>query len=438
MLRSFFLKEIVQNFSSKVFWVMCVVIFTLNSYSTIEQILSYNKDKEVFQEYLIEHQKFNQLKPYDLQSVLFNMAILPPANLGMLFPEIRQFVSVSAIDQNSIEYLFKKINFGIFIGIIFSLLALILSFHTIAGEREEGMLKLVNSYSVKRAKIITGKWLGIVTTTGLIYSICCVTTFLLTVVYANIQIDSVDVISFFLIYFIGIVYISGIVLLGIYISIKAKHSYLSLLMSLLVWALVILVFPSIPDYAGRLIKVPSSLQVLYSEFDINGKKSDKIREIREKYRTKGIPMNSKEVTREIEEVQKQFNAQARAINRKSENGLLKRLGISLGISLISPYTCYTLAVNEIAATGVSVNILLMKQREEHYTRITDYLKQIEERSKNDIQYKPDYSDIPKFEFESSPVIVRLAAAGIPFILLLVFNLSFLILCFRSFRKYDVR
>ncbi|VAW25123.1 hypothetical protein MNBD_BACTEROID01-835 [hydrothermal vent metagenome] len=416
---------------------MFVVIFTLNIYSTIEQILSYNKDNEVFQEYWIEHQKFNQLKPNDLQSVIFNMAILPPANLGMMFPEIKQFVGVSAIDQNSIKYLFKKINFGIFIGIIFSLLALILSFHTIAGEREEGMLKLVDSYPVKRAKIITGKWLGIVTTIGLLYSACYVVTVLLIVVYANIQIESVDVISLFLIYFIGIVYISGIVLLGIYISIKVRHSYLSLLISLLVWALVVLVFPSIPDYAGRLIKVPSSLQMFYSEIGDGAKKSVKIKEIKEKYKKNGIAEDSKEAQMEIEKAIIQISRQ-NSIKQKFEDGALKRLGLSMGLSFLSPYASYTLAANEVAATGVSVNILLMKQREGYRKRLRDYLKQIKERSRNDPQYKPDYSDIPKFVFKNPPVLVRLAAAGVPFMLLLIFNISFFIMSLRSFRKYDVR
>jgi ABC-type transport system involved in multi-copper enzyme maturation permease subunit len=405
------------------------------------QISSYNNSKKSFHEYYTEHQKFYSLNPDNVGEDQLDMAILPPAHLGMMFTGLKQLIGFRAIDQNSIDYLFKNTDFGMLIGILFSLLAIILSFQTISGEREDGMLKLIDSYPVKRAKIIVGKWLGIITIIGVLYTLCYLITILLIVCYANTQLNDVDVYALLIVFFTGFFYISGIVLLGIFISIKIRQSYLSLLTALLVWAFVILVLPSVPDYSGRLfVKVPSDLQVLYDEAESNINKVNAINKIKEKYRIPGITEDEIERQNkvEIERTNNRFVEQRHKTNEYWQSKQLKRMTISTGTSLFSPYVCYTLAVNEIAATGVSVNILLMHQRDEYNKTIETYLKNVKQRSKEDSNYKPDYIDIPKFEFRYPSLVVRFGAAAAPFVLLLVFNILFSIFSFKAFSKYDVR
>lgn len=442
MLQSFIRKEIHQNIASKAFWVLCGIISTLYVLCTIMQISAYNNDKKVFEDYNWEHQKFNFLKPEEVgKGTLFEMAILPPAHLGMMFNGLKQFVGVRAIDQNSIDYLFRKIDFGMLTGILFSLLAIILSFQTISGEREDGMLKLIDSFRVRRAKIITGKWLGIVILIALLYTFCYIITTLLILLYANTQLIAADIYALILIYLTGLFYISGMVLLGIYISIKIRHSHLSLLTTLLIWAFVVLVLPSVPDYAGRLfVKVPSDLQILYDEMKINTDRANAIKKVKEKYRKNGFAGDNieQQAKAEIERTSNQFIEQRRKTNKYWENKLLARTAVSTGTSLLSPYVCYTLAVNEIAATGVSVNMLLMRQRDEHRKNIDNYLNNTREHIKIDSKYKPDYSDFPKFDFKYPPLKIRVIAAATPFLLLLVFNILFFLLSFKSFLRYDVR
>lgn len=440
MLRSFIHKEIYQIIARRSFWVLCAVIFTLNIYTTTVQVFSDNNRKESFQEYWIEHQKFNQLKPKELNSIPFSMAILPPAKLGMLFTGLKQVIGLPPIEQNSLDYLFKNIDFGILTGILFSLLAMILSYHTISGEREEGTLKLIDSFPVKRAKIILGKWLGIVITIGCLYSLCFSVSILLLLIFANTSIAVFDLYAILFIYLIGLIYISGVVLLGIYISVKVRHSYLSLLTALLVWALVILVLPSVPDYTGRLIKSPSPLQFIHSEAKAEMTRKAEIKKIRQKYREQD--MTEEEIDEkaklDIERVIKSNNTERNKNQKEFENGLFKRLGVSLAVSFLSPYTCYTLAVNELAATGLSVNVALMQQRDMHRSLVNNYLEEIRQRSINNPLYTPDYSDMPKFQFQYPSLIVRLIAAGVPMLLLLFFNILFFVMSFKAFLKYDVR
>jgi ABC-type transport system involved in multi-copper enzyme maturation permease subunit len=441
MLKNFVRKEIYQNVSTNSFWVLCGIIFTLNILCSSMQISSYNNNKMAFEKYYFDHQKFNAIKPEETLSGLLTMAILPPAHLGMMYTGLKQLAGNRAVDQNSIDYLFKSIDYGMLTGILFSLLAIILSFQAISGEREDGMLKLIDSYPVKRAKVIVGKWLGIVIVIGILFTICYFVTILLIELYGNTQLTAADVSALFMVYFTSVFYISGMVLLGIYISIKIKYSHLSLLTALLVWAFIILVLPSVPDYAGRLlVKVPSDLQSMFNEENLKMEKRIAIKKIKERYRQQGfseveVEEKGKE---EIERTNRQFIEKHHRINEYYESKLLKRTAISAGISLFSPYVCYTLAVNEIAATGVSVNFLLMHQSEKHSENVKQYLENEKQRVKADSRYQYDYKHIPKFEFEYPSLIVRLVAASVPFILLLVFNILFFVFSFRAFIRYDVR
>lgn len=441
MLKLFISKEIFQNITNKAFWMLGGVILASNIFCTTVQIGTFNNNKKAFDEYLIEHQKFYELKPYDLESLPFNMAILPPSHLGMLFNGLKSFVSSRAIDQNSIEYIFKNLDLGILTGILFSLLAIILSFQTISGERENGMLKLIDTYPIKRAKIILGKWLGIVIVIGVLYTFCYLIMSLLIFLFAKVQIDSVDRASLLLIYLIGFLYISGMVLLGIYISIKVRQSFLSLLTALLVWAFVVLVLPSIPEYAGNLlIKTASPLRLLNDEVECNNNKFKAIQAIKEKYSDQGVPKERIDIEAgaEIEMTSKRFDEQRHQLNTNFENGLVKRMAISTGISLFSPYVCYTLSVNEIAATGIAANISLIKQRENHAIVIASHLKNISERIKDDPKYKPSFSDMPKFQYIYPSLKLRLLAVSVPLLLLIIFNVLLFVFSFRSFLKYDVR
>ena len=403
------------------------------------QITSYNSSKKAFQDYYTEHQKLATLTSRGDEQ--FNMAIMPPAHLGMMFTGPEQFIGIRAIDQNSIKCLFRNIDFGALTEILFSLLAIILSFQAISGEREDGLLKLIDSYPVKRAKIIAGKWLGIIIISGIIYSLCYIVNILLIVVYANNQLSTVDITALFLVYLIGFFYISGMVLLGIYISIKIRHSHLSLLTALLVWAFVILILPSVPYYAGRLfVKVPSDLQFLSDEINRNSERKSTSEKIKEKYRKKGIAEDKieQQARGEIEKLNNRLMEQNHKTQDYFFSKQFQRLAVSTGTSFFSPYVCYTLAVNEIAATGVSTNAVLMKQRDTHRESVQKYRESMEKKVKDDPNFKFDNNNIPKFEMKYTPMIIRLITAALPLVLLLVFNTLFFVFSFKAFLKYDVR
>jgi hypothetical protein len=81
MLQLFIHKEIYHTITSKIFWVLFLIVFTLSILCNIIQISSYNSRTKAFQEYFIEHQKFYYLTPTKLKNIGSEMAIMPPAKL---------------------------------------------------------------------------------------------------------------------------------------------------------------------------------------------------------------------------------------------------------------------------------------------------------------------------------------------------------------------
>ena len=405
------------------------------------QIESFNNTGKAFDEYWVQRQKLLELNPEDVGSMTQTMAIMPPANLGMFFSGLKQFIDVKAIDQNSIEYLFKSLDFRILIGILFSLFAIILSFNTISGEREDGMLKLIDANPVKRGKIILGKWFGIMTIIGALYSLCYIVIIILIRIFANVQITGVDITSLLIIYFVGLLYISGMVFIGMYISVKVRSSHISLLIALLVWALTVLVLPCVPDYAGRLsVKSPSPLSVIRYEDEMNKEQKKAIQKIKDKYIAEQIPEDQIEIIAkdEIETTIAGLRNQRRQYNKNFENSLVTRMAVSTVLTFFSPYACYTLSVNEIAATGVLANLSLMHQRDTYNSTVEQYLKEKNEHSETNPNDQPSYGDIPRFQFNPPLLKDRIIAASVPFALLLVFNFILFVFTFKSFLKYDVR
>ena len=66
--------------------------------------------------------------------------------------------------KNEFSHMFSFFDLSSIVMIIFTLLAILLSYNAITGEKEEGMLSLALANAVPRYKILLGKYLGILTT----------------------------------------------------------------------------------------------------------------------------------------------------------------------------------------------------------------------------------------------------------------------------------
>ena len=154
---------------------------------------------------------------------------------------------------------FYRIDLIFIFQFVLSLLALLFAYDAIAGERETGTMRLTMSHSVRRGSILTAKYLGAMT--------CLILPLIMSFIIALIWIVSIGSIVFsgedFLriagILLTSIIYLSAIYLVGLFISTSVHRTATALMISLFVWVVLVLVYPSLSvSVVDQLIKPQGS------------------------------------------------------------------------------------------------------------------------------------------------------------------------------------
>ena len=140
---------------------------------------------------------------------------------------------------------FYRIDLIFIFQFVLSLLALLFAYDAIAGERETGTMRLTMSHSVRRGSILGAKYLGAMT--------CLILPLIMSFIIALIWIVSTGSIVFsgddFLriagILLTSIIYLSAIYLIGLFISAWVHRTATALMLSLFMWVVLVLIYPSL-------------------------------------------------------------------------------------------------------------------------------------------------------------------------------------------------
>ena len=164
---------------------------------------------------------------------------------------------------------FYRIDLVFVFQFVLSLLALLFAYDAIAGERETGTMRLTMSHPVRRGSILGAKYVGAMT--------CLILPLIMSFIIALIWIVSTGSIVFsgedFLriagILLTSIIYLSAIYLIGFFISASVHRTATALMLSLFVWVVLVLVYPSLSvSVVDQLIKpersrIDSSYDVIW-------------------------------------------------------------------------------------------------------------------------------------------------------------------------------
>ena len=132
---------------------------------------------------------------------------------------------------NEFSHILSFFDLSSIITILFSILAILLSYNAFSGEREDGTLSLVLANSIPRYKLLLGKYLGmlIALAVPIVFSFAIG---LLIISVAGIQFSGTFTPSVLLLCTYSIVYLSTVLLIGILASSRTKNSSTSLLVLL--------------------------------------------------------------------------------------------------------------------------------------------------------------------------------------------------------------
>jgi len=199
------------------------------------------------------------------------IAVLPPNPLSIFAKGLdeaiaRSFevgilgVSVRAGQKsgNAIFAFFPAPDFVYIVKVVLSLVALLFGFDQISRERESGVLRLVLSNSVSRAKILAGKWIGNYASLAVPFALVSLIGFALMNLDPQIQFGAAGTVRFLVLLGVALVYIALFLSLGMLISALTKKAASSLVVLLLIWAVAVFVLPNIGTLLARqLVDVPS-------------------------------------------------------------------------------------------------------------------------------------------------------------------------------------
>jgi ABC-type transport system involved in multi-copper enzyme maturation permease subunit len=139
---------------------------------------------------------------------------------------------------------------------VLGLLALLLSFDAVSGERESGTLRLVLSNPVSRGRLALAKYLG--GTVTLLVPLA--TGFLVALLFLNLRapvgLAGDEWARALLIVLAAGLYLSAMLLVGLVLSSLCRRSSTALMLSMLVWLMVVVIIPNLATFlASQAIEV---------------------------------------------------------------------------------------------------------------------------------------------------------------------------------------
>ena len=208
-------------------------------------------------------------------AVLEQRVLQPPSALSFIAEggseNLPNVVSVSAFARYEEEFQHRidetiptlpSLDWSFIIGILMTLLAVLISYDAIAGERQKGTLRLVLSHPVSRLQLFVGKYLGLVSAMLLCFFVGILFNLTLFVFLDGPPLAPETIVPTGWAILISILCFSFYLLLGLTISSSARNPAVSLVILLVVWILAVAAVPGIGRLAAeQSIEVPSQAQV---------------------------------------------------------------------------------------------------------------------------------------------------------------------------------
>jgi ABC-type transport system involved in multi-copper enzyme maturation permease subunit len=320
---------------------------------------------------------------------------------------------------NVIFAFFPTPDFVYIVKVVLSLVALLFGFDQISREKESGVLRLMLSNSVSRAKILAGKWLGNFLSLSVPFLLVTLLGFALINLDPLVRFPASSLGRFFLLVLIALVYIALFLSLGIFVSALTRRAASSLVILLLIWAVTVFVVPNLGTLVARqIVDVPSVKSL--------SEKQDQVwtREVLQAE----IESRAKDLGRD-ETRKAHFEAINRELNQMEEeyrNKFDHLVRLSKNINRLSPAASFVYATTELAGTGISEESRL----KENILRYKDSVLSNLERGEK---------QAPAFAYRYRSVGQFLAQGGLFDLAWLVFfNILLFAVAFVAFVRYDVR
>lgn len=369
--------------------------------------------------------------------------------------------AVASVKLNPLASMFPRTDLIFFVGIVMSLLALVFSYEAVSGEKEQGTLRLMLSYSLPRDTYLLGKWIGGFVSLILPLVAGLIGAVIITLVFRDVHYTPANWMQLLLIFLASVLYLAAIYSLGLFISARTERPATSAVAVLLVWVILVLAWPAVTPYlSAQFGRITSLVDLEKSKRDVHqrgweqweqaSKAYDKAHEIPEKWWEKGINGNSEIMLRKwiamndatlktisfiTQEQEKLDNNLFNAINRQTLMGQR--------VARLSPFASFMYVALAAAGEDAGNERALRKQLIEYKGQLSAYgskkeVEELEAQLKGEKNPKYSSADYPRFTVPLTTMPHVLGGMALDVALLLVWNVVFFMGAYMSFLRYDVR
>lgn len=386
-------------------------------------------------------------------------------------------ISAAAARGNPYLSIFSVFDASLIFKIVISVLALLVAYDAVSGERERGTLKLMLSGAAARHHVLLGKLLAGLMVLVVPITIAFILGLVILLSFPMVDLAGSDWIRIGLMYLASLIFISAMYNIGLLFSCLARRSAISLVLGLFVWIVFVVVIPNGSVYLAAQILPPETAD------KIEGQVAS-IREVMSSEISRGqLPRTGdwhesdygdafgnyyvRQCSKAfMEDNQKRYSFRTPLEIKYAdkfwevENSYLSSLfgqkQLADNLSRLSPICLYDNAMSMLAGTNIASFQSFIKGVKTHRNRIIDYIRSKTDNfsatsffttyTKEEMEQSPkntadppslDLSDLPRFVDKAD--IAEILRGVIPDLALLVFgNVLFFAMAFAAFVRYDVR
>jgi ABC-type transport system involved in multi-copper enzyme maturation permease subunit len=395
---------------------------------------------------LLNHEQVVYLNNNPLEFVISgNVLFLPNTLVVSALSMNTQTMTRGSAQSNPLLESFADIDWIFIIGVILSFAAVIFSYDSISGEKENKTLGVILSNYIKRHQILFGKFLGGFITIMIPLVIGVIINLLIVILYFQHYIKIELFLFIFLILVSAAIYISFFLWLGILVSSICQKSITSFAFLFFLWVLFVIIIPKSTGILGSLFHpIMNQTQIRQMQ---ESAEMDIIKKYKDNY---GKVDFSKPFAKETALWVKSMNEISEVygkIGEKHLNEMIAQAEAARNFSLISPYSVFKYTAENIANSGIP-RIKRFLEIGKEYRQ--DLLNALIIEDKKDpgsphllhsyfFSKRPiDYGKIPKFKMkEYQPGDLLVHSMGYIF-LLLTYCIVMFSAAYMFFSKYDVR
>ena len=241
------------------------------------RLASYNEDFQVHQERTLSAKTYSYFRPHldrapnplsffnqGLDKRAKNSIQVQIGEVPFLWGDVHRNTGFS----NPFRHLLADIDMVSIFQILLSLLALVFAYDAIAGDRENGTLRLILVNPVGRGLIVLSKYLGAMLCLTLPLLMSFLLALLLQLQSSVIHYSPDDLLRIGGIFLTTVIYTSTFYLIGLFISSMIHHTAISLIVSMFIWVVLTLLYPNVSLFlVNRFIDTEKRMEQVNRELD---------------------------------------------------------------------------------------------------------------------------------------------------------------------------